>query len=176
MNTTTGLLLLNSSLDQIDANIEALKILFYPENLRKLRNPDVILAKRIRSVLLKKGSRLSFVSGLRSGRRQYGCRPFLLESPPGSSGEKRFALLIERGQPESPSKAGEVFDKFKLTKREREVVGWLVEGLTTREMADRMKISPNTVKVFVKLVMMKMGVTTRSGIVGALLSGNQKQP
>lgn len=172
MNASTGLVLLNSSLDQIDANIEAVKILFYPDNLRKVRNPDVLLANRVRSVLLKKGSRISFVSGLRSGRRHYGCRPFLLESPPGSSGERRFALLIERGQPESPSKACEVFDKFKLTKREREAVACLVEGLTTREIADRMKISPNTVKVFVKLVMMKMGVTTRSGIVGALLSAN----
>jgi DNA-binding CsgD family transcriptional regulator len=35
-------------------------------------------------------------------------------------------------------------------------------------MADRMKISPNTVKSFLRLVMVKMGVSTRSGILGKI--------
>ncbi len=34
-----------------------------------------------------------------------------------------------------------------------------------------MNISPNTVKVFLRLVMLKMGVTTRSGVIGKLISG-----
>jgi hypothetical protein len=102
MNSFPGLVILNSSLDQIYANVEAIKILFYPDNLRKVRNPDVLLAKRVRSVLLKEDFQLSFVSGLKSGRRQYVCRPYLLEPPPGSSGERRFALLIERS-PARPS-------------------------------------------------------------------------
>jgi DNA-binding CsgD family transcriptional regulator len=42
--------------------------------------------------------------------------------------------------------------------------------LTSKEIATRLEISPNTVKAFVRLVMVKMGVTTRSGIVGKLLS------
>jgi len=36
-----------------------------------------------------------------------------------------------------------------------------------------MNISPNTVKVFLRLVMLKMGVTTRSGVVGKLMSDAQ---
>ena len=42
-------------------------------------------------------------------------------------------------------------------------------GLTSKEVAIRMNISPNTVKAFLRLVMGKMGVTTRAGIVAKLL-------
>jgi DNA-binding CsgD family transcriptional regulator len=33
-----------------------------------------------------------------------------------------------------------------------------------------MQISPNTVKTFVRLIMVKMGVSTRSGLVGKILT------
>jgi DNA-binding CsgD family transcriptional regulator len=35
-----------------------------------------------------------------------------------------------------------------------------------------MGISPNTVKAFLRLVMVKMGVSTRSGIVGRFVASN----
>ena len=44
----------------------------------------------------------------------------------------------------------------------------LLQGLTSKEIAVRMGISPNTVKAFLRLVMVKMGVSTRSGIVGRI--------
>jgi DNA-binding CsgD family transcriptional regulator len=47
-------------------------------------------------------------------------------------------------------------------------VEFLLEGFTSKEIAERMKISPNTVKAFIRLVMVKMGVSTRSGIIGKL--------
>ena len=40
-----------------------------------------------------------------------------------------------------------------------------MDGLRSKEIALRMQISPNTVKTFLRLVMLKMGVSTRSGIV-----------
>jgi DNA-binding CsgD family transcriptional regulator len=45
----------------------------------------------------------------------------------------------------------------------------LLEGLTSKEIADRMGISPNTVKAFIRLVMVKMNVSTRSGIIGRIV-------
>jgi len=33
-----------------------------------------------------------------------------------------------------------------------------------------MSISPNTVKAFLRLIMVKMGVTSRSGVVGKILA------
>ncbi len=56
--------------------------------------------------------------------------------------------------------------RFNLTARERETVGFLIEGLTSKEIAGHMNISPNTVKAFIRLIMVKMGVSTRSGIIG----------
>jgi len=59
--------------------------------------------------------------------------------------------------------------EFHLTHREQEVLGLLIMGLTNKEMADRMGISANTVKAFVRLVMLKMGTSGRSGIVAKVL-------
>jgi DNA-binding CsgD family transcriptional regulator len=55
-----------------------------------------------------------------------------------------------------------------LTPREREALILLTEGLTSKEIAQRMNISAHTVKGFVHLIMLKLGVTTRSGIVGKI--------
>ena len=48
-------------------------------------------------------------------------------------------------------------------------MGLLIMGLTNKEIADRMGISANTVKGFVRLVMLKMGTSGRSGIVAKVL-------
>ena len=58
-------------------------------------------------------------------------------------------------------------ERFGLTPREHETVRLLLEGLTSKEIAKRMNISINTVKAWMRLVMIKMKVSTRSGIVEA---------
>jgi DNA-binding CsgD family transcriptional regulator len=63
-------------------------------------------------------------------------------------------------------------EQFALTERERETVELLLQGLTSKEIAIRMNISPNTVKAFLRLVMVKMGVSTRSGIVGRVVGSS----
>jgi DNA-binding CsgD family transcriptional regulator len=77
-------------------------------------------------------------------------------------------LLLER---HSFSAAGlsDALGQFDLTPRELETVTLLVEGLTSKQIAARMNISPNTVKAFLRLVMVKMDVSTRSGIVGKIV-------
>jgi DNA-binding NarL/FixJ family response regulator len=49
-----------------------------------------------------------------------------------------------------------------LTKREREVLTLLAEGLTNRKIADRLRISEHTAKFHVNAVMGKLGVQTRA--------------
>jgi DNA-binding CsgD family transcriptional regulator len=61
-------------------------------------------------------------------------------------------------------------ERFGLTQREQETVKLLLQGLTSKEIAGQMGISPNTVKAFVRLVMIKMGVSTRSGIAGKIVT------
>ena len=63
----------------------------------------------------------------------------------------------------------ELSQRFGLTAREQQTVENLLEGLTSKEIAQRMNISPNTVKAFLRLTMVKMNVSTRSGIIGRII-------
>ncbi|MGH9199117.1 MAG: response regulator transcription factor, partial [Acidimicrobiia bacterium] len=105
-----------------------------------------------------------------SGRRRYVCRSFPLVV--GESDDTRpplVALLMERHvQPQAALR--EVGRQFHLSPREYETVLHLTHGLTTKQIAQRMNVSPNTVKQFVRLTMSKMNVTTRSGILGKFFS------
>ena len=76
-----------------------------------------------------------------------------------------MAVVLERNGVAS-WRAADVSESFHLTEREREVVELLIQGLTNKEIAGRMNISPNTVRAFIRMVMGKFGVSTRSGIVG----------
>jgi DNA-binding CsgD family transcriptional regulator len=78
------------------------------------------------------------------------------------------AVLLERGSSGIRAVA-QVGQEFELTGREKETVQLLAQGLTSKEIAVRMDISPNTVKAFLRIVMVKMGVSTRSGILGKVI-------
>lgn len=56
-----------------------------------------------------------------------------------------------------------------LTEREREVLALLVDGLTNREIADRLYISDSTVKTHVSNILSKLGVATRTEAVSLAL-------
>jgi non-specific serine/threonine protein kinase len=49
-----------------------------------------------------------------------------------------------------------------LTRREREVAGLVAEGLTNREIADRLFISTRTVETHVQHLLDKLGFATRT--------------
>jgi DNA-binding NarL/FixJ family response regulator len=57
-----------------------------------------------------------------------------------------------------------------LSKREREVVGYLVEGFTNREIADTLGISQHTVKNYLFKIFEKVGMSNRVELVFNLLS------
>ena len=79
-----------------------------------------------------------------------------------------MAILLER-HTSGVDALNELTHQFDLTGRESEMVSLLMEGLTSKEIANRMQISPNTVKAFLRLVMLKMDVSPRSGIVGKIV-------
>jgi DNA-binding NarL/FixJ family response regulator len=60
----------------------------------------------------------------------------------------------------------------RLTDREKEILICLVEGLSNKEIADRLFISDNTVKIHVSNIYKKMNVRSRSQ---AVISAVQKQ-
>jgi DNA-binding NarL/FixJ family response regulator len=49
-----------------------------------------------------------------------------------------------------------------LTPREREIVALLAQGLTTRQIAERLVVSPGTVKTHTERVLAKLGVANRT--------------
>jgi len=163
--------LISASLEPLYANTEAVEILAYPEKLKDIPAVQAFLAQKIRSALMDHSSAQApgFVNQFASGKRRYRCRAFALS--PGSKEGKdspSIAVLIERcAKPEVDT--AYLFEKYGLTQRERETVEYLAQGLTSKEIAARMNISPNTVKAFLRLIMMKMGVSTRSGVIGKVL-------
>jgi DNA-binding NarL/FixJ family response regulator len=55
-----------------------------------------------------------------------------------------------------------------LSKREREVVAAVAEGLSNREIGERMSLSPHTVKNYVFRIFEKLGVSSRFELMAAL--------
>lgn len=167
--SATGLLLVASDLTPIYANAEAIQILAYPETSKPMGSLDGFLACKIRSVLIvnENDTQPTFATEFVSGRRRYACRAFSLDKSP--TDHPALAVILERSRRTSFN-AAQVATQFRLTPREQETLQYLMEGLTNKEIGHRMNISPNTVKAFLKLIMMKMGVSTRSGIIGKTIN------
>lgn len=62
----------------------------------------------------------------------------------------------------APGCTGGVSGDFKLTSREREILGLVVEGFSSKEIAQRLLVSESTVKTHRKKAYMKLGVSRRS--------------
>jgi DNA-binding CsgD family transcriptional regulator len=165
-----GLVVVDRSLNLVSSNIEAIQILTFPSSPEKIPNLESWLTKRIRTGLVDRGSSaFDFVEQFKSAKRTYHCRSFPLNLNGNAqvANQPALVLLLER-KTNGGVKLGEIGARFGLTPREQATVRFLFEGLTSKEIADRMKISPNTVKAFLRLVMVKMGVSTRSGIIGKI--------
>lgn len=162
-----GFLMIDSSLNPVGTNSEAVEILAFPAVPEKIKKLDVFLTDKVRSTLIKRQSSdggLEFVREFKSGKRRYICRSFRLEC--NIKGFRISSVLLLERYSSGSAALEQVAKQFDLTDRERETVELLLQGLTSKEIAIRMGISPNTVKAFLRLVMVKMGVSTRSGIVG----------
>ena len=168
-----GFLLLNAAFKPLYVNKCAAEILLYPEKPRGTKDFVDQLASKISAMVVKErpGGKVSVCNEFLSGSRHYLCRFFdvrlsdnNLNGPNGSS----LALLFERS-PRARVDMLKVCQQYQLTPREGQTVGLLLEGLASKEIADRMNISPDTVKVFLRLAMVKMGVSSRFGILSKFI-------
>jgi DNA-binding CsgD family transcriptional regulator len=163
---TPGLVLTTLRLEPVYTTSEAIRILAYPaQPPATLGDVHAMLRRLLRADhVMPSSAPVTFLSG----RRQYVCRPMMLDSRVSDAQPYLIALLLER-RPRDAAPLAEMSRRFRLSPRESETVRHLVHGLTTKEVAQQMSVSPNTVKQFVRLAMSKLGVTTRSGIVGKIL-------
>ena len=176
-----GLVVVTASLNLVASNEEAIQILTFPVLPGKVHRSDPQLKKKIRSFLGngsggngsggngsgENGS--GFVHEFLSGKRSYLCRCFPVNTAVNHNGSSPTHVLVFERRTTNSIVMSEVYDRFGVTPREQQAIQLLLQGLTSKEIASHMNISPNTVKSFIRLVMVKLGVSTRSGIVGKVL-------
>src|ERR1700758_1792962 len=166
-----GFILTDAEGKPLYANAEAKTIVTYPEGPRRFPSAWALIRKRIftptgQNSSLASSSHVEFLSG----RRKYVGLAIPLAKWRRPPAEAAVAVVLERSGAPSQG-AAELSESFHLTEREREVVELLIQGLTNKEIAGRMKIRPNTVRAFIRMVMGELGVWTRSGIVGIVFRG-----
>jgi DNA-binding CsgD family transcriptional regulator len=170
LNSSIGVLLLDSQLRAVHHTAEAAAILEYPGKPRDTPPLDKVLPAIHSQLTISTGPAPPPSLEFRSGRRRYHCRAFHLDSNGRDSpgGGPKIVVILERPLARAPDIA-KWCESFQLTGRESETVILLMRGLTSKEIADEMRISPSTVKSFLKLVMTKVGATSRTGIIAKIL-------
>jgi DNA-binding CsgD family transcriptional regulator len=63
-----------------------------------------------------------------------------------------------------------------LTKRETEILGWIADGKTTREIASILVVSPHTIRKHIEHVLEKLDVRTRSAAVARAFPAGSRTP
>ena len=167
-----GFILADPEWKPLYANAEAKKIVSYPHAPRTFQSAWALVAKRIFTLNGRQNLSSAPTSHVEflSGRRKYVGLAIPLANWRRVPAAAAVAVVLERSGAASQG-AAELSEFFHLTEREREVVELLIQGLTNKEIAGRMNISPNTVRAFIRMVMGKLGVSTRSGIVGIVFRG-----
>jgi len=77
-------------------------------------------------------------------------------------------ILMEKLGRERRVVPGQVKDQYRLTDREVEIVRYISEGWTNKEIAKHLDISEHTVKEHVRHLLKKTKSTTRTGILANL--------
>jgi DNA-binding CsgD family transcriptional regulator len=164
-NDVVGLVLIGADANPRYINTEALQILCYPGTNGNKQKVNSLVQTLLSDALQQFRTFSKATHTITSGKRRYICRVVDLGDDVGRPSGASYALLIERTSRRNDC-LRRLIQQFKLTPREREAVMFLAEGLTSKEIALKMNVSPHTVESFLRMVMIKLGVTTRSGIVG----------
>jgi DNA-binding CsgD family transcriptional regulator len=80
-----------------------------------------------------------------------------------------MAVIIERAAPQTLAPL--IAHAYGLSEREREVLQLVLQGDGTREVAERLAISPYTVQEHLKSVFAKVGVRSRRELIGRIFYG-----
>ena len=83
-----------------------------------------------------------------------------------SDGAKRVAVIVEPANPDRILQL--LMSAYGLTEREQEVVGLVLKGLPTRQIASKLFVSTNTVQQHLKKIFDKVGVRSRGDLVARL--------
>jgi DNA-binding CsgD family transcriptional regulator len=164
-----GHCLLSPSNRVIAASDMATRLLNYPRSERKQLTRNCIHNIRALANTRQMTDGPTWRAFLRSGRRHYLCRAIPLTPQTAVDLRTPTLLLIERPRA-SQTALSRLATDFHLTKREVELVSLLARGLTNKQIASTIGVSAHTVKTHLHFTMLKLKISTRAGIVGALIT------
>ena len=144
--------------------------------------PEVIVADRQAIVCQGLGSLVAQISEVRLGpfatdlsslRKALGAHSVCMMGQVLSSLPRVLVHLVE-GHSILPVETlkrlmGEQGDS--LTRREHEILGLLVDGLTNFQISARLGLSENTVKYYLKAIYQKLDVNSRGGAIAKYVAG-----
>ncbi len=162
-----GLILLDSALHPIAFNPEAVSILSYPESPNVNASAQLTVPEQILTEI-RHPSSPPVVTHFRAGRRRYVGQVFEMRPYKEGDPAPAFAVLLQRNSSFLEA-IHEVGIAFHLTARECEAVRGIAIGLNSKTLAEQMGVSPNTLKAYLRLIMIKMGVRTRAEILAKIL-------
>ena len=88
----------------------------------------------------------------------------------GGVQQARILILLEEVTQRKERAPEKVRERFHLTVREHEVVSYLAQGHTNKEIGNALRITEQTVKEHIKHLMQKTRTTTRTGILVRVFS------
>jgi DNA-binding CsgD family transcriptional regulator len=164
-----GFCLLSASNQVVAATDRASRLLNYPRSERTQLNENCMQKIRALANTRQRADGTTWRAVLRSGRRHYRCRaiPFVAQTTVPLS--MPTLLLIERPGA-SQTTLSRMATDFHLTARQVELVSLLARGLTNKQIAGVLSLSAHTVKTHLHVIMVKLGTSTRAGVVGALIA------
>ena len=121
-------------------------------------------------------SAVCFIEIVKSGRRHYTVRGLLLSGHQQTKQENEtvFMFILERISPDKLN-LPLLARQWHLSNREQDMVRLLLEDKCNKEIAHTLGLSLDTVKGYMKLLMRKLGVTSRTGIIACLLTKKRGQ-
>ena len=116
-------------------------------------------------------SEACFIELIKSGLRLYTVRGLVLSGHQHTEqgNETIFMFILERVCPDRLN-LPLVARQWHLNNREQDMVRLLLEDKGNKEIAHTLHLSIDTVKGYMKLLMRKLGVTSRTGIIACLLT------
>jgi DNA-binding CsgD family transcriptional regulator len=82
---------------------------------------------------------------------------------------KQHLFILERLSPQNVNLSA-TFRRWNLSPREQQIAKLLIEDRSNKEIARILGLSANTVKVYIRFLMKKLDVASRTGIVSKVLS------
>jgi DNA-binding CsgD family transcriptional regulator len=188
-----GFILYNSKFLKKDKpiliNLEASRILsrstcqlkgktdFYQNVFSRCERWKEMLDKQIDLTVEVSNNEEQFIEIFQSGQRRYRIkRIFLANLRTASKKQKDYStqcvFILERIPQNIPVDLVRFTNNWKLNKREIELVRLLLTDKSNKEIAHNLNLSTNTIKGYLRLLMRRLNVSSRAGIIACLLTGN----